>query len=53
VTEHKNAMNKSDVRMIPVFFAQQFEVARDDKTKDWSRVRVEILHRILKDFGTI
>ncbi len=53
VQEHKNAMNKSDVRIIPVFFAQQFEVAHDDTTQDWSQVRVEILHRILEDFGAI
>ncbi len=53
VQEHKNAMNKSDVRIIPVFFAQQFEIPPGDTTQDWAQIRVEILHRILKDFGAI
>lgn len=53
IKEHENSMNKSDVRMYPYFFAQNFEIAMNDTTKDWGTVRIEILKNILTDFGAM
>ncbi|MCB0695850.1 MAG: class D beta-lactamase [Chitinophagaceae bacterium] len=53
VKEHENAMNKSDIRMYPYFFALNFEVPRSDESKKWSEVRISILKNILKDFGAM
>lgn len=53
VKEHEEAMNKSDVRYYPYFFAQNFELDRNDETKDWGKVRIEILKKILKEFGAM
>lgn len=53
IKEHENSMNKSDVRMYPYFFAQNFEIAQGDTTKDWGTVRIEILKKILIDFGAM
>jgi len=53
IKEHENSMNKSDVRMYPYFFAQNFEISRNDTTKNWGEVRITILKNILKDFGAM
>lgn len=53
IKEHANSMNKSDVRLYPYFFAQNFELPRGDESKEWGKVRIEILKNILKDFGAI
>lgn len=53
VQEDKNSMNKSDIRMYPYFFAMNFEVPRTDTSKNWASVRVDILKKILTDFGAI
>ena len=53
VNEPKESMNKSDVRNYPYFFAQNFQVAASDTTKDWSKVRLDVLHGILSDYGVI
>lgn len=51
--EHENSMNKSDIRMYPYFFAMNFELPRNDESKDWGKVRIDILKEILKDFGAM
>lgn len=53
VEEQEDAMNKSDVRYYPYFFAQNFEVPLNNDGKDWAKLRITILKNILKDFGAI
>ncbi len=53
VKEPEGSMNKSDVRNYPYFFAENFEIPVTDTSKDWSKVRIDILHNILKDYGAI
>lgn len=53
VKEHEEAMNKSDVRYYPYFFAQNFELDRNDETKDWGKVRITILKKVLQEFGAM
>lgn len=53
VKEHEKSMNKSDVRMYPYFFAMNFDVAKDDTTKDWKAVRIDITKAVLKELGAI
>lgn len=51
--EHENSMNKSSERLYPYFFAQNFDIPARDTSKDWGKVRIEIMHQILKDFRAI
>ncbi len=51
--EHENSMNKSDERLYPYFFAQNFEVLLNDTSKNWASERITILKNILADFGAI
>ncbi len=51
--EDKNSMNKSDLRMYPYFFAENFDVPTGDTSKNWSAVRKDILKNVLKDFGAM
>ncbi len=51
--EHEKSMNKSDQRLYPYFFAQNFELAPNDTTKDWYNVRINLLKDVLTDFGAI
>jgi len=51
VKEHKESMNKSDVRNYVYFFAENFEIPANDTSKDWTKVRLDILHQILTDYG--
>jgi beta-lactamase class D len=53
VKEPKESMNKSDYRYYPYFFAQNFEMPASDTSKDWFKVRLEILHNVLKDYGAL
>ncbi len=53
VKEPKGSMNKSDVRYYPYFFAENFEMPASDTSKDWMKVRIEILHNLLKEYGAI
>jgi beta-lactamase class D len=53
VKEPEGSMNKSDVRNYPYFFAQNFEMPVSDTTKDWFKIRIDVLHNILKDYGAI
>lgn len=53
VKEHKNSMNKSDIRMYPYFFAQNFEIPASDSSNKWFDVRINILKSVLKDFGAM
>ena len=51
--EPKGSMNKSDFRYYPYFFAQNFEIPVADSTKDWFKIRLDVLHEVLKDYGAI
>ncbi len=51
--EQKESMNKADVRNYPYFFAQNFELPVEDTSKNWSDVRLDILHEMLKNYGAI
>lgn len=53
VNEPKESMNKSNERLYPYFFAENFEVAANDTTQNWAAVRIAILHQVLADFGAI
>lgn len=53
VKEHKESMNKVDVRHYPYFFSQNFEVPDTDTTKDWFATRIEVLKEVLKDYGAM
>ncbi|MCB9063587.1 MAG: class D beta-lactamase [Chitinophagales bacterium] len=53
IKEHENSMNKSDVRMYPYFFALNFEVPESDKSQQWATIRIDILKKLLKDFGAM
>lgn len=47
VKEHKESMNKSDVRNYPFFFAENFSAKTTDSSQDWAAVRIHILKEIL------
>ena len=49
IKEHKESMNKTDMRYYPYFFVENFEVNASDNTKDWKQIRLDILHKLLKD----
>jgi beta-lactamase class D len=51
VKEPKESMNKSDVRNYVYFFAENFEIPANDTSKDWFKVRLDILHQVLEDYG--
>ncbi len=53
VKEPKGSMNNSDIRNYPYFFAQNFEMPESDTSKDWFKVRLDIVHEILKEYGAI
>jgi len=53
VTENKDAMNKANVRLYPYFFSQNFEIPAGDTSKDWSKLRIEIVKQVLKDYGAM
>ena len=51
VKEDAKSMNKSDERNYPYFFALNFDIPKDDKSKDWMNVRLQLLDALLKDYG--
>lgn len=53
VHEPEASMNKSNIRMYPYFFAQNFSVKNGDNSQDWQQVRMDILKEILYDRGVI
>ncbi|MCW3121099.1 MAG: Crb2 [Flavipsychrobacter sp.] len=53
VKEDAASMNKSDVRNYPYFFAMNFDLPTSDTSKDWSQVRLDIMHAILTDYGAL
>lgn len=50
VKEHEKSMNKSDVRNYVQFFAENFEIPAGDTSRDWVKVRLELLHQLLDDY---
>ncbi len=53
VKENKDAMNKSDVRNYPYFFAENFSMPATDTSKKWGDVRIDILKNVLMDYGAL
>jgi len=53
VKEPKESMNKGNMRAYPYFFAENFEIPNNDTTKDWAKIRIDILHNLLRDYGAI
>jgi beta-lactamase class D len=53
VKEDKDAMNKSDVRLYPYFFAQNFAVPVGDTSKDWTKIRIDLVHDVLTSYGAM
>lgn len=53
VEEHEKSMNKANFRMYPYFFAQNFEVPKTDSTKDYFKVRIDVLKEVLKEYGAL
>ncbi len=51
VEEHEEAMNKSDIRMYPYFFAQNIEL--EPGVTNSKEVSLKILKSILADYGSI
>jgi beta-lactamase class D len=51
VKEPKGSLNPTNVHTYPYFFAQNFILPKADTSKDWSKVRLVILHNILRDYG--
>lgn len=49
--EHKNSMNKSDRRNYPYIFALNFEINRNDQSRNWMEARINLLNDLLNDFG--
>jgi beta-lactamase class D len=41
------------VRNYPFFFALNFDLPVADTSKDWSSVRIDIVHSILKEYGVL
>jgi hypothetical protein len=53
VKEAKGSMNKSDVRYYPYFFAENFEMPVSDTSKNWFKVRLDIVNKALTEYGAI
>ncbi len=51
--EPEGSMNKTSVRNYPYFFAENFEMPVSDTSKDWFRIRIDILHEVLKEYGAL
>jgi len=51
--EPEGSMNKTGIRNYPYFFAQNFEMPASDTSKDWFKVRIDILHEVLKEYGAL
>jgi len=53
VKEDKESMNKTDFRDYPYFFSQNFEMPVSDTSKDWFKVRIQLVKDVLKDYGAL
>ena len=53
VEEHEKSMNKANFRQYPYFFAQNFEMPKSDTSKDYFKVRVEVLKEVLRAAGAL
>lgn len=53
VKEMKGSMNNSDIRAYPYFFAQRFEIAHGDTSRDWAAFRIELLKKVLREAGAM
>ncbi len=51
VKEDPKGMNKSGVRNYPYFFALNFERPKEDTSRNWFDVRIELLHKLLNGYG--
>lgn len=47
VKEHKESMNKSNIRNYPYFFVENFSLPSSDTSHNWFKVRKEIMKEIL------
>lgn len=50
VKEHPNAMNKSNERNYPYFFAMNFDIPKGDTTKDWRSIRIELVKAFIDNY---
>lgn len=50
IKEQKGSMNKSDERNYVYFFAQNFEIPKDDTSDKWTNARMNVLNNILADY---
>ncbi len=53
VKEQKGAMNESDIRMYPYFFAQVIKIPAGDTSKDWGKLRIDALKAVLRKMEAI
>lgn len=53
VNEAKESMNKTNDRAYPYFFAENFEMPTSDTSKNWFETRIDIMHKVLRDYGAI
>ena len=53
VKEPEGSMNKSNERNYPFFFAENFELPTSDTSKNWGKVRIDILHDVLKSYKVL
>ncbi len=53
VKEMKGSMNKSNIRLYPYFFAQNFELPTSDTSKNWYDERIKIAKSILIQYGAL
>ena len=51
--EPKGSMNATNARTYPYFFAQNFVTAKSDTTKDWPKLRLDMMRKVLKDYGAL
>jgi beta-lactamase class D len=50
VKEHPNAMNKSNERNYPYFFAMNFDIPQNDTSKDWKAIRIAIVKEFIDNY---
>lgn len=53
VKEPEGSMNKSDERDYPFFFAENFDMPTSDTTQNWGKIRLDIMHEILKSYDVL
>lgn len=50
VNEHPNAMNKSNERNYPYFFAMNFDIPKGDTTRDWRSIRITLVKAFIDNY---